>query len=150
MVRRDEEADLALLKVEARRPGLFLPQRELRTRVCVELTEVIGFGYPLSSIAGREISVSMGKITAMRNKDGHLEKIQLDGAFTKGNSGGPVLDKNGKVIGVVNSGIATTGLNFAVPVSVVSRFVAKPEVQFNPPLIRPSNLHKPTTFEGRG
>jgi S1-C subfamily serine protease len=147
VVRRDEEADLALLKVEGvtRLPSLSLGSDE----GLVELTEVIGFGYPLSSIAGREISVIVGKITALRHKEGHLEKIQLDGAFTKGNSGGPVLDNDGKVMGVVNSGIVATGLNFAIPVSVVSRFVAKPDVQFNPPPVRPSNLHKPTTFEAR-
>jgi WD40 repeat protein len=147
VVRRDEETDLALLKVEGVTglSSLNLGSDE----GLVELTEVIGFGYPLSSIAGREISVIVGKITALRHKEGHLEKIQLDGAFTKGNSGGPVLDKDGKVIGVVNSGIVATGLNFVIPVSVVSRFVAKPDVQFNPPPIRSSNLHKPTTFEAR-
>jgi WD40 repeat protein len=147
VVRTDKEADLALLKVEGvtGMSSLNLGSDE----GLVELTEVIGFGYPLSSIAGREISVIVGKITALRHKEGHLEKIQLDGAFTKGNSGGPVLDKDGKVIGVVNSGIVATGLNFAIPVSVVSRFVSKPDVQFNPPPIRSSNLHKPTTFEAR-
>jgi WD40 repeat protein len=147
VVRRDEEADLALLKVEGvtRLSALSLGSDE----GLVELTEVIGFGYPLSSIAGREISVIVGKITALRHKEGHLEKIQLDGAFTKGNSGGPVLDNEGKVMGVVNSGIVATGLNFAIPVSVVSRFVAQPDVQFHPPPVRPSNLHTPTTFEAR-
>jgi WD40 repeat protein len=147
VVRRDEEADLALLKVEAVTglPSLTLGSDE----GLVELMEVIGFGYPLSTIAGREISVSVGRITALRHKEGHLERIQLDGALAKGNSGGPVLDKDGKVIGVVVSGIVAAGMNFAIPVSVVSRFLARPEVQFNPPRLSPSNMHKATTFEAR-
>ena len=147
VVRTDKEADLALLKVEGVTglPSLSVGSDE----GLAELTEVMGFGYPLTKVAGREITVSVGRITALRHKDGKLEKIQLDAALTRGSSGGPVLDKDGKVIGVVVSGIVATGLNFAIPVSVVSRFLARPEVQFDPPPLTPDSLHKPVKFEAR-
>jgi WD40 repeat protein len=147
VARRDEKADLALLKVEGAKdlPCLALGSDE----GLVELTELVGFGYPLSTVTGREISVVVGKITALRHKEGHLEKIQLDGAFTRGSSGGPVLDGGGKVVGVVNSGIATTGMNFAIPVSAVARFLARPDVQFDPPKLKSGDVHKPVTFEAR-
>jgi len=147
VVRTDKEVDLALLKVEGVTglPSLSLGSDEGLD----ELTEVMGFGYPLTKVAGREITVSVGRITALRHKDGKLEKLQLDAALTRGSSGGPVLDKDGKVVGVVVSGIEATGLSFAIPVSVVSRFLARPEVQFDPPALSPSNLHKPVTIEAR-
>jgi hypothetical protein len=68
------------------------------------------------------------------------------------------------MIGVVVSGVvvssgnpsrgiptrgAPTGVNFAIPVSIVSRCLARPEVKFRPPALKPSNLRKPVTFEAR-
>jgi S1-C subfamily serine protease/tRNA A-37 threonylcarbamoyl transferase component Bud32 len=161
VVRSDPELDLALLRVEGVKdlPALTLGSDE----GLEELMEVIAFGYPFGTEL-RAISVNRGNITALRHKDGRLQRIQLDVVLNPGNSGGPVLDRAGKVIGVVHSGIvvssrapargapargAPTGVNFAIPVSTVARFLARPEVQFTPPQLGSADLHKPVRFEAR-
>jgi hypothetical protein len=118
--------------------------------------EVVAFGFPFGKALapGRReypaISVNIGHITSLRRKDGRLHQIQLDAALNPGNSGGPVLDKSGKVVGVVQAGVREgSGLNFAIPVSTVAGFVARPDVEFDPPLLGMSSIHKPVLFEAR-
>jgi hypothetical protein len=161
VVRSDPELDLALLRVEGVKdlPALALGSDE----GLEELADVVAFGFPFGTSL-RAVSVNPGSITALRHKDGRLHRIQLDVVLNPGNSGGPVLDGAGKVIGVVESGIvvsagatprgvrppgAPTGVNFAIPVSLVSRFLARPEVQFSPPRLGSPELHKAVTFEAR-
>ena len=72
------------------------------------------------------ISINVGSVTSLRRKDGELFRIQLDAALNPGNSGGPVLDKAGQVVGVVVSGVQGAGVNFAIPITHVSKFAAAP------------------------
>lgn len=97
------------------------------------------------------ITVSAGTVTALRRKDGELHRIQMDAGVNPGSSGGPVLDMNGKVIGVVVSGVfgGAARLNFAIPVSHVSRFVARPDLEFTPPALDRANIHKPVQLQAR-
>jgi hypothetical protein len=145
IVRSDTELDLALLRVEGVKD---LPALALGTDEGLEeLAEVVAFGYPFGA-ALREISVNPGPISALRhNKDGQLQRIQLAAVLNPGNSGGPVLDSTGKVVGVAAAGFA--GVNSAIPVSIVSRFLSRPEVQFSPPRLGSAELHKPVQFEAR-
>ena len=153
VIRSDQDLDLALLHVEGAHdlPALVLGSDD----DLEDLMEVIGFGFPFGKALapGKHtypaISVNVGSITSLRRRDGQLERIQLDAALNPGNSGGPVLDKGGKVIGVVVAGVRGSGINFAVPVSVVSQFLAQPEVQFNPPSLGPETIHQPVRFELR-
>jgi choice-of-anchor C domain-containing protein len=66
-----------------------------------------------------------------------------------GNSGGPVLDGSGKVVGVVVAGVTGARVNFAIPVSHVSRFVEKPEIRFDPPTLNRLTVNRPVLFQAR-
>jgi hypothetical protein len=158
VVRSDSDLDLALMHIENVKdlPALALGSDD----GLEEQMDAMAFGFPLveSSSRGHDghasISVNAGSITALRRQDGHLKEIQLDAELNPGNSGGPVLDSRGKVIGVVRSGLVArglgrTGINQAIPVGEVRRFLARPEVEFNPPALSPGNLHKPTLFEAK-
>jgi hypothetical protein len=153
VVRKDKELDLALLRVEGEKD---LPALALGSdKDLAELTELIAFGFPFGAALRVEkneypaISVNVGSVTSLRRKGGELCLIQLDAALNPGNSGGPVLDRNGKVVGVAVAGIKGAGVNFAIPASVAARFLARPEVQFEPPQLLPGNVHKPVPFEAR-
>ncbi|MBI5218835.1 MAG: trypsin-like peptidase domain-containing protein [Bacteroidia bacterium] len=115
----DKKNDLVLLAIKDTVQMPFL-----ETDFSEKLTEssaIWVFGYPLGEEfsviqRGPEISVSKGFITALRHDDiGSLTKIQLDAVVKPGNSGGPLINEKGKVIGVVNLAYGKTGFNFAVP-----------------------------------
>ncbi len=111
----DARTDLAVLRVEA--PGLrALPLADSRKLAVGQL--VIAIGNPL----GFERSVTMGVVSALyRNlptPDGGMFDglVQTDAAVNPGNSGGPLLDAEGAVVGVTTAMLPWAhGMAFAVP-----------------------------------
>ena len=149
VVRTDTELDLAVINLESG-VDVALNRLELGTSLgLLETTSVTAFGYPLGTMVPHEpgkypsVSVNDGRITALTQGEGGLSLIQLDAALNPGNSGGPVLDRDGKVIGVVAAGIrGASGLNYAIPVDRLTRFLRSPEVIFDPPSISAEGLDK--------
>ena len=75
--------------------------------------EVIVIGSALGTLQN---SVSRGIVSGIRNSAG-VQLIQSDAAANPGNSGGPMLDRNGRVVGVLTAGYkGREGLNFAVAI----------------------------------
>jgi hypothetical protein len=150
VVRRDKELDLALLKVDGAEK--FEPLELGTDNDLGELTELIAFGFPFGAALAREgeypsISVNVGNVTSLRkDKQGNLNRIQLDAALNPGNSGGPVLDRKGKVVGVVVSGIQNSGVNMAIPVSHVQTFLARPTLTLTAPVIKANERHEEIEF----
>lgn len=125
----DSENDLALIHPKiieigerhALPVGLVVP----RNPQLVELQSLFVFGFPLGTSIGSEISVRPTKITSLRQEKGKLKKIQVEGGMTHGNSGGPVVDVKGNVVGVAVSGIKDEAINFAVPSDKVVELLAR-------------------------
>lgn len=126
----DAENDLAvirplLLQVGERTPvpdGLVVP----KTTAVKKLDRLFVFGFPLGSAIGTEISIRPTQVTSLRHDPatGKLSKIQVEGGMTFGNSGGPVVDVKGNVIGVAVSGIKDANINFCVPGEMVQQLLA--------------------------
>ncbi|MCH2147401.1 MAG: trypsin-like peptidase domain-containing protein [Phycisphaerales bacterium] len=93
----------------------------------LEKAESIVVGQPVFAIGnplGLERSMSQGVIsTKQRSFDG-LTYIQTDAAVNPGNSGGPLFNTKGEVVGITNMGItAAESLNFAIPTRYVKDFI---------------------------
>ena len=103
--------DLAILRVKNMtsppEPVVFAPQENLHIG-----ETVFAIGNPL----GLERTVTEGVISqTARNFQGILY-LQIDAPVNPGNSGGPLFNSRGQVIGVINMGVPTMeGLNFAIP-----------------------------------
>lgn len=115
----DRETDLAVLKIEEKDlPFLELGDSDYLRQGQVVLT----FGSPL----GLENSVTMGVISSVARQlkpEDPMVYIQTDAPINPGNSGGPLVDTNGKVMGI-NTFIFTQsggseGLGFAAPANIV-------------------------------
>ena len=150
VVKMDEDNDLALLKAT---PPPDLVAVPLRTDdQLVETMPLVAFGYPFGRMLAADkgypsVSVNTGTITALRRNAGELSKIQLDASVNPGNSGGPVVDKDGKLIGIVESGIVMARLNFAIPVSRVREFLSGPALVLREPRLTFSGRNTPRRFE---
>ncbi len=126
MVGGDEKTDLALIKVESDKPLPFVTFADA-TKVRVG-QPVMAVGNPF----GLGGTVTTGIVSA-RGRDIHSgpfdDYIQTDAAINRGNSGGPLFDMDGKVIGI-NTAIfspsgGSVGLGFAIPSSLAEPVVAQ-------------------------
>jgi serine protease Do len=119
IVGADAKTDLAVLKVEAGRDLPFVEFGDSDSAVVGDWVMAIGNPFGLGG------SVTLGIVSA-RNRDiqsGPYDQfIQTDAAINQGNSGGPLFDMNGKVVGINTAIIArggnSLGIGFAVPVNL--------------------------------
>jgi S1-C subfamily serine protease len=112
----DRESDLGVLRIEGGGAGLPDPLALDSTRSLTELQEVYVFGFPFGESLGKNITINRSAISSLRRgPDATLHQIQLNGGMNPGNSGGPVVDNRGTVIGVAVAGIRHTQIVFAVP-----------------------------------
>lgn len=97
IVIRDEEHDLALLKFEddSREPLLMIDAADIK-----EGMPILFSGYPLSI---ESLTTHQGILSAIIKDATGITTYLLDGTVNSGNSGCPLMDKDGKVIGVVNA-----------------------------------------------
>jgi serine protease Do len=124
IVGRDVKTDLALIKIN---PPEGLPVAQLGDSDALKVGEwVMAIGNPF----GLDQTVTVGIVSAKWRKIGagpYENFIQTDAAINQGNSGGPLFDTDGKVVGV-NSAIFSTsggsiGIGFAIPVNLAKNVV---------------------------
>jgi len=112
----DSVNDLAILKVS-----------DLKQKPLTLATDCPATGqriYVIGSPKGLEGTITEGIISALRDIDG-LQQIQMSAAISPGNSGGPVLNAKGEVIGVSVAKLITgESLNFAVPIDTLKKLMS--------------------------
>ena len=147
----DADLDLALLVTE--HPGHYSAlQLAPNNNDLVETSTLVVFGFPLGrDLAVTEgsypsVTVTIGRVTALRKDKGELAGIQLDASVTHGNSGGPVVDSHGKVIGILEAGISGAALNFAIPVERLHFMMNAPHVSIVSDDIPDSKQHNSNTL----
>ena len=96
LVTFDPRNDLALLKGEFR-PSTVLP---LSTNSPELLQDVYVAGYPFGRKVSTSVKVTKGIISSLTGIGNNFSNIQIDAALQPGNSGGPILDDRGNVVGV--------------------------------------------------
>ena len=134
VVASDRENDLAALQVTA----ADLPYLGLGDSDAVEAgrgVSVLGFPYGDRTELARsgagvvpQVSVTRGALSAARADDaGETRFLQTDASMLPGNSGGPMLDEDGYVVGIVRMKLAAdagaAGAGFTVPVNVAKDFL---------------------------
>ncbi len=121
VVGKDPKVDIALLKVEADQPLPYVTFGDSDTAKVGDW--VIAVGNPL----GQGFSVTAGIVSA-RNRalsGTYDDYIQTDAAINRGNSGGPLFDMDGKVIGVNTAILSPNGGSIGIGFSMASNVVSK-------------------------
>jgi S1-C subfamily serine protease len=118
VTRLDDVRDLAIVSTELqlkaidREPAAMQRQGET----------VLVFGHPLG--IGGEATLTRGLLSATRLDRSGVTLVQTDAATNPGNSGGPLVNLRGKLVGVIFGGFADTqGLNFAVATESINDFL---------------------------
>jgi S1-C subfamily serine protease len=128
---RDSVNDLAVLKAAHRWPqaATLRDGHDLRPGESVVVT-----GYPLSGLVGSSMAVTTGSLTALAGPRDDSRLLQVSAPVQPGNSGGPLLDGGGNVIGVVTgtlngivlavaTGTIPQNVNFAIKAAVLRNFL---------------------------
>ena len=124
----DPGNDLAVIKIDAPRERLtVIPMGDSSVLEVGQKVLAIGNPFGLGQTLTTGIISSLGR--SIRSEAGNLieDVIQTDAAINPGNSGGPLLDSEGKIIGI-NSAIisptgASVGIGFAIPVNTAKRIL---------------------------
>ena len=96
----DKISDLALLKLEDN-SNVPNPPYSFMSATSNVGEDVYVLGYPLTQTMGEEIKLTNGIISAKSGYDGDVSNYQISVPIQPGNSGGPMFDKNGNLVGVV-------------------------------------------------
>lgn len=97
-------------------------------------TDIVVFGFPLSDILAAGGNIVTGNITSLAGIGNDTRQYQISAPVQPGNSGGPVIDREGRIVGVVvskldalrtaaNSGDIPQNVNFAIKGSVATSFL---------------------------
>ena len=114
VIGRTSDLDVALLSIKTNNKGLnSLP-------LCIKKSPTVGddiivIGNPL----GLQSTITRGIVSAIRNEDGST-MLQIDASVNPGNSGGPIINYNGEVLGIVTSkrvGMGIEGIGFGIGIT---------------------------------
>jgi TPR repeat protein len=131
VVARDPSNDLALLEAPVRLPPpIALDDRGIRAG-----DTVVAVGFPLPGLLASEASVTTGTVSALAGIGNDMRLLQVTVPVQPGNSGGPLVDLHGRVVGVVVgkldalevaslTGDIPQNVNFAIKAGVAQSFLA--------------------------
>ena len=127
VIQSDPANDIAILKVEAKTVGIPLAASFSSAKG----EEVLTLGFPLVALQGQEQKATFGRINALSGIQNDIRFVQIDVPIQPGNSGGPLLNIRGEVIGVVTqtlnqivtlkaSGSLPQNVNYAVKIDYIT------------------------------
>ena len=129
----DKMNDLAILKADITPSKVY----SVATEDASLLEDIIIAGYPLGKKVSAAIKTSKGSITALAGYGDNYSEFQTDAALNQGNSGGPIMNQKGNVVGVAvaNYGkqAGVESFNFGIKSSTLKTFANANGLKFLPP-----------------
>lgn len=127
----DSDKDLALIKVAtALSKPLQLSPDEPRNG-----EEVIALGYPLTGVLSDGLKITVGNVNSLSGLRDDNSFLQHSAPIQFGNSGGPLLDRSGRTVGVNtsllnNNRVPTQNVNFAIKAGIVETFLISNNIEY--------------------
>ncbi len=135
VLNRDKEIDIALLKTRTRIASNYLPLSFRINKTCRLGEDVMTIGFPMTKVLGNNARLSKGLISSTPGLKDSPKQIQFSAEIQPGNSGGPLFDSEGVVVGVINitlnpwkmarmtGGALPQNVNFAIKADSVLDFI---------------------------
>ncbi len=103
VIASDKNNDLAILKVNGVNIASSKIPYSVKTNTSEVGEEVFVLGYPLTATMGDEIKLTTGVVSSKSGFQGDVSEYQISAPIQPGNSGGPLFDNKGNVIGIVSA-----------------------------------------------
>ena len=118
VISTDPSNDMAIIRID-HKDFTRIPEipYKFATRTKEVGTDVFTLGYPLTFIMGEEIKYTRGEISAKSGFQGDIRTYQISVPITNGNSGGPLFDYDGNIVGITSSGLRkdiADNVNYAI------------------------------------
>ena len=131
----DKVNDIAILKSNAK-PDVIFPVSNEDVSL---LEDVIVAGFPLGKQISSAIKTHKGVVTALAGAGDNYSFFQTDAAINQGNSGGPIINQKGNVVGIavatwVEEGVQ--GVHFGIKSSTLKTFASANDLSFESPNYR--------------
>ena len=135
----DEDSDLALLRLAGSDHGDIARFREGRSIRAGD--DVVGLGFPLRGILANQANVTVGIVSATAGLQDDDRFLQITAPVQPGNSGGPLFDRGGNVVGVIVAkldalqvaeltGDIPQNVNFAIKADLARTFLAANGIEY--------------------
>lgn len=121
----DKANDLAILQInDVNFKGISKIPYTIKQNTSDVGESVFGLGYPLKSTMGDELKLTNGIISSKTGFQGEINSYQVSASVQSGNSGGPLFDKSGNLIGIINAknGMAENA-SYAIKVSYLRNII---------------------------
>jgi S1-C subfamily serine protease len=126
----DKNNDLAILKTKDESKNILKFQNEKKVRIG---ESVIAMGYPLGDLLGSNIKLTTGNISALNGLLNDFTKMQFTAPVQPGNSGGPLLNNKGSVIGIIYAKLKNNiaqNVNLAIKQNVAKMFLDANDIKY--------------------
>ena len=128
----DRSNDLAIIKANIKPEKVFPVSNEDVSL----LEDIIVAGYPLGKKVSASIKTFKGSVTALAGFGDNFSNFQIDASLSSGNSGGPIINQKGNVVGVAVEKLVEVGVegfNFGVKSSTLKTFASSNQIKFQDP-----------------
>lgn len=129
VIQKDKKNDLALIKIT---DSEFMPLKSLPYDINTEISSlgsnVFSLGFPLADVIGETVKYSSGNISSINGINEDVTQYQITVPIQSGNSGGPLFDDKGNVVGIIVSQLNkeifdSENVNYAVKSSILKNII---------------------------
>lgn len=130
VLKGDAQLDLALLKITDKAYNSFRPASlpyGIRGTTAPTGSSVFALGYPMADVLGEEIKFTDGRVSAGSGIMGDTVTYQISVPIQPGNSGGPLFDQDGNLIGITNARakLETQNVSYAIKIRHLMNLAGK-------------------------
>lgn len=121
----DKNNDLAIIKIDDQNfTSLGIPPYKVNSNLIDVGNSVYALGYPLRATMGDEVKLTNGIISSKTGFQGDITTYQITVPVQPGNSGGPLFDSNGNIIGIINAKhIGAENASYAIKTSYLMNLI---------------------------
>jgi len=120
----DADLDLALLKLKNQNIQFEIPPYKISLETNPQGTKSFVLGYPMTTAMGEEIKLTEGVVSAKSGYKGTISQYQFSAAIQPGNSGSPLFNDNGDVIGITDAKLrGAEGAGYAIKSAYILTFL---------------------------